>query len=429
MEVQMMKVLLVDDESYIVEYLKHLIRWQEFSFFEVLGFSDPLEAKERLNKADIDLLITDIAMPEINGIDLLRFIHDKQLPTATIFLSSYSEFEYAQQAIRYGLAEYLLKPITKESLEKSLRNVLERLNFQTAEIKEKPMSLERLLFSQLAMFPVEYSTFGKEEYCFFQMAACPNDNTLAYWKKRENESYGIVSISESVSSYKKISKKFLGNQSDLWRQEFYSFFYQIEFYFGKFSVLGQRLKLYFIKLMNHERLSQSYHEFYPKFTEEEKLIFLVNSIAFLFFYGEQETVRKIDIFNLKDIMQQKQVLDLLQEYYTKHYQVFSVKEIIQKTNQYILANLEKNLSLEVLANRAFLNPAYFSTLYKQETGINISTYVQDARLDQSVKLLIETNLKIKDIGEMSGYPHTQYFTKVFKERYGITPNRYRKRNI
>lgn len=423
-----MKVLLVDDESYIVEYLKHLVRWQKLGFYEVLGYSDPLEAKERLSKGDIDLLITDISMPEINGIDLLKFIHDKSFSTITIFLSSYSEFEYAQQAIRYGLTEYLLKPITKESLEKSLNNVLELLSLGGNEAKEKPISLQQLFFSQLALFPLEYVPFSTEEYCFFQFVGHSIENNEMYFKIKDNEVSGVSNFSSISSTYNRISNKIVGNQASLWQKEFYDFFYQLDFHLGSFDELEKIIKSYFLKLTNHEKLSQSYHEFYPQLREEEKLIFLVNTIAFLYFNGKSIDNQETNIFNLRDTMEQKRVLDSLQKYYEEHYQVFSIKEIIKKTNRYILDNLEKDLSLELLANRAFLNPAYFSTLYKQETGVNISSYIQEARLEQATKMLTETNLKVIDVGKLVGYPHPQYFTKIFRERYGITPNRYRKRN-
>lgn len=422
-----MKVVLVDDEAYIVEYLKHLIHWQDLGFFEMFSFSDPLCAKERLKKGDIDLLITDIAMPEISGIDLLKFIWDKNLPTETIFLSSYSEFKYAQQAIRYGLTDYLLKPVTKETLELALHNVLEE---RIKKSEKELLSPEHLLFYQLSVFEEIHEVNSTESYCFIyskKKSFCSDH--ASYLKFDDKNSYGLLNVNNECNQFIKTSKSFLGNETFEIRKNFYDFFYQITEKNITYYKIENTIQEYFQKLKNNERLTNSYHEFYLKFNEKEKIVFLVNAMAFLFLYSDKNISKEADIFHLTNDNQQKKILQCLEEYYARNYQFFSVKEIINKTNHYIAANLEKDLSLELLASRAYLNPAYFSTLYKQETGINISVYIQERRLDYAVKLLVETSLKVSDIGEMVGYPHIQYFTKIFKGRFGITPNRYRKRNI
>ena len=105
-----MKVLLVDDESYMTEYLKkYWWTWKSYGFEEVLTASGGSIARDLIEQKKPELLVTDIRMPRVSGLDLVKYIDEKNYPTKTIILSGYSEFEYAQQALRYGVTEYLVK--------------------------------------------------------------------------------------------------------------------------------------------------------------------------------------------------------------------------------------------------------------------------------------------------------------------------------
>lgn len=121
-----MKVLIVDDESYMLEYLKTLTDWEALGFSQVLTARGGSMARDIIKEQKPDLLITDIKMPKISGLDLVRFIEESQYPTKTIIVSGYSEFDYAQQAVRYGVTEYLVKPILKEDFEETLKRVAEK---------------------------------------------------------------------------------------------------------------------------------------------------------------------------------------------------------------------------------------------------------------------------------------------------------------
>ena len=121
-----MKVLLVDDESYMTEYLKKLVDWKSYGFEEVLTASGGSIARDLIEQKKPELLVTDIRMPRVSGLDLVKYIDEKNYPTKTIILSGYSEFEYAQQALRYGVTEYLVKPILKKDFQISLEHVMEK---------------------------------------------------------------------------------------------------------------------------------------------------------------------------------------------------------------------------------------------------------------------------------------------------------------
>jgi YesN/AraC family two-component response regulator len=107
--------MLVDDETVILKGLQHMIRKEETLFTEIVGVSDSVEALRMMDTFRPDLLITDIQMPEMNGLELIREAQWKQVKRFVI-LTGYDVFDYARQAVRLSVADYLLKPVDPKEL-------------------------------------------------------------------------------------------------------------------------------------------------------------------------------------------------------------------------------------------------------------------------------------------------------------------------
>ena len=132
----MLKVLLVDDEPFILQGLKVLIDWNAEGFEVVATAENGQEAIAYLKENQVDLILTDIKMPMMSGIELLEIIRRDHISDAYfVILSGYSDFTYAQQAIRYHCIDYILKPVEKEQLISILRKVAAMS--ETKEIRKK----------------------------------------------------------------------------------------------------------------------------------------------------------------------------------------------------------------------------------------------------------------------------------------------------
>lgn len=117
----MIKVLIVDDEPFIRQGLKILINWEQYGYEIVGEASNGLEAIKELETKEIDLIIADIKMPEMNGLELIEYVRGNMLKEVKfIVLSGYYEFEYAKKAIKCNVTDYILKPIQKDELIKVL---------------------------------------------------------------------------------------------------------------------------------------------------------------------------------------------------------------------------------------------------------------------------------------------------------------------
>lgn len=112
----MMKVFLADDEMWIILGLKKLILKSGLPFQIVGEAADGITALEGIKRLRPDVLFSDIRMPGLSGIDLIRRISEEKINLHTVLISGYAEFSYAKAALRYGAFDYLLKPIQEEEL-------------------------------------------------------------------------------------------------------------------------------------------------------------------------------------------------------------------------------------------------------------------------------------------------------------------------
>ena len=131
----LLKVLIADDEINIILLIKSLIDRKKTAV-EIIGEAgDGITALEMVRRLKPDVVITDIRMPGMSGMDLIRHVREEQIPVEFVIISGYSEFEYARSAIQYGVSDYLLKPIKKDEL----NDVLAKLESQRASRREQQM--------------------------------------------------------------------------------------------------------------------------------------------------------------------------------------------------------------------------------------------------------------------------------------------------
>lgn len=110
----MYKVMLVDDESWMLKTAERIFPWEEYGFQICYAFTDARQALEIIEKNHTDVLLLDICMPGISGIEMLERIRKFNKKVKIIILSGYSKFEFAQAAIKYDVFEYCLKPLSED---------------------------------------------------------------------------------------------------------------------------------------------------------------------------------------------------------------------------------------------------------------------------------------------------------------------------
>lgn len=160
-------IILVDDEPHILYGMKKGIPWEELGF-EVAGTAqNGKEALELIEEYHPDLLVSDIKMPFMDGLELSKVIRDSYMSTKIILFSGWDDFEYARRAISYGVSEYIMKPINYDEMKKLLISMHKRLEEEYAEklnrdrlekvYAESLPLLRQQFFSQLVTVPLEKS--------------------------------------------------------------------------------------------------------------------------------------------------------------------------------------------------------------------------------------------------------------------------------
>ena len=128
----MLSVVLADDENKILLLLQKLIDWESLGYVIAGTANDGLRALELVREKQPDLLITDVRMPGRSGIELIQRAKDLQPNLHFIIISGYRKFEYAQNALKYGVEDYLLKPIKQDDLLGILLRLKDKLGEEAA---------------------------------------------------------------------------------------------------------------------------------------------------------------------------------------------------------------------------------------------------------------------------------------------------------
>jgi two-component system, response regulator YesN len=119
-----LRVLIVDDESRIAQLISKLIHWTENGLVPAGICLDGKEAYDWISSGSADIVITDIRMPVMDGLELIRCTHELQRDAVHfIVISGYREFEYAHTALKYGVEDYLLKPVNEHELNATLKRL------------------------------------------------------------------------------------------------------------------------------------------------------------------------------------------------------------------------------------------------------------------------------------------------------------------
>ena len=129
----MYSVMLVDDEKLILQGLMNIIDWEGLGLRIVETSQNGYEALEKFKKISVDIIVTDINMPRLTGLELIKEIRSINSKTKFVILTGYDEFTYAKEAIKYGVESYILKPINEEELEEALIGIVKYLNDKKQE--------------------------------------------------------------------------------------------------------------------------------------------------------------------------------------------------------------------------------------------------------------------------------------------------------
>lgn len=372
-----MRVLIVDDEPFITQGLSLLIDWEKEGF-EIAGcLENGREAYRFLLETDVDLVLTDIRMPEMGGLDLLEKVKDEGISDAAfVIMSGYDDFGYAQKALRMGCLDYLLKPVDSGELLKIVRN-LKSSETSRLEEEERTKALEnayrgRNMISRL-IGTYDSNSSGK--------IIC---NEVLDELVRAIEVDDKDEIDRLVHAfYREAKEKGLSDES---------------VNFNISYLLFQLIKI------ASEQDEEVNHEEIMNFISESSF---------------EESLLK----GKSDVM-----IRFCREYaeYIGQLRKSSAHGVLSDVEKEIREHYAENLSLREMSRKYFINNAYLGQMFKKKYGVSFKDYLTDYRIKEAARLLLSTDKKIISIAEEVGYRDSDYFVQKFIERMGCTPSSYRK---
>jgi Response regulator containing CheY-like receiver domain and AraC-type DNA-binding domain len=150
-----MKIMIVDDEPFILNGIENIIINEYHGCTEIVKASDGIEAVDKLKNFSPDLIITDICMPEMSGLELIQKVLEGRICNRFIILSGYADFEYARQAMQYKALDYILKPIDKVELVQRLNDISKSIEHE----EEKLINQELSKIKEMMFYDVPYEEF------------------------------------------------------------------------------------------------------------------------------------------------------------------------------------------------------------------------------------------------------------------------------
>ncbi len=529
------RIMLVDDEEEVRKAIIRNMDWEELGFTVVGDAENGEDALEKLEQWEPDVVITDIRMPYMDGLTLTERIREKYPSIKILIFSGYDDFEYAKQAIKLNVTEYILKPVNSEELAVILKRIqasldeeikqrrdidslrasyqgslpilrelflndlvrrttdinviaprFEEYNIDILEARKwlaaviHVEQVERIETKELSMhqelIPISVRSLVEDflkPYCRFAIFTSSEGITVIAAIDENNTQTGLINLFHDIC---KESRRVLevaitigvGHSCESLQQIGDSYQTAVDA-LGYRAIVGKGKTIYIndVDPMNRGKL-----QFDIK--DEEELTAAIK-------FGSRETIEDM-VRSLTACMEDAKVhtrqhqlymlsvanclIRLMQQYELNMDEMFDSKEqyedilegicrredfadriisvacrmndamnrerdnttrkVMEEAKEYIREHYsDPELSVETLCRHLHMSPAYFSTVFKKETGQSYVNYLTEIRLKKAVELLNETDDKTYMIAQKVGYQEQNYFSYVFKKKYGVSPTRYR----
>ena len=408
-----MKVFLVDDEIVIREGIRESFPWDETPYDLVGEAPDGEMALPMIRDTNPDIVITDIKMPFMDGLELCRVLRTQMPWIGIIVLSGYDEFEYARQCIQLGVREYLLKPISSTDLKEALDKI-------GRQITEERKSLEHA--SSLRARMGNDGKFVKEKLIgsLFSDEAAPEDAAVVL------KQLASMGCPVPAPFYVVIDAAF--NPTDTGQEAVYLL---TESSSGTVNSSPGRAgtRLLVLGDTNEDTEEKAYAMATSVMQELER----VGCGEIRIGIGEIVDKPEEIIHSFKTA---RHIRHLLVERKEEGALILGEREmgdvtedmpsVINEAKLYMSQNFTNpNLMLPDVAGYVNMSKSRFSAVFSQYTGQTFTEYLIHLRISRAKELLKTTNYKNSQIASETGYNDSHYFSYIFKKNTGMTPSEYR----
>ena len=533
---ELYKIMLVDDEEEVRESIIRKVPWEENGFTVVGSAENGEDALEKAELLEPDVVMTDIRMPYMDGLEMAERLRKLYPAVKIIIFSGFDEFEYAQQAIKLNVTEYILKPVNVEELTEILQRVKASLDQEIAE-KRNVDSLRETFYHNLPVlrerfyldllkgrvkaedmdelmreYQIRMNRGGSWAAGMIEIIMPENQNdTLTIHREHEliplsvqrivqetlesrflpvviddqgvlnlivaleqnQDAAELIDVCNAVCrSCKRILKLDvtigIGSRIDQmqklhlsWRQAREAVGYKNIVGAGSAIYIGdvepsRKAVLYFdgkseselltaIKFGGREEISGAVKAIALKMDEakvhvRQYQMYLMGIMNCLTRAIQQYELAPAEVFGRDadyfEILSGLNTTENVQQWLAgvcirmseamNRKRNTTTQNMIRQAKDFILEHYaDPELSVEKVCGHLHISPAYFSTIFRKETGQTYVAYLTDVRMEKAVEMLNHTEEKTYMIAAAVGYTEPNYFSYVFKKKFGVAPSRYR----
>ncbi len=425
----MYKMIVLDDEPMIRSGLSSIVPWAELGYELVAVFEDGKEGIDYLERHEVDVVLTDIRMVEVSGLEVARRVFERKWRTKVVIISGYREFEYAKSAMQYNVRHFLLKPTRYEEIYGVFAGLKAELDGERAE---------ELAYRRERKRSREYAAVLREQ--LLQEVFAGERNDPAELARRIELLDWPPSLMTDACYAARLRIGDGGAEA------------------GAEGRSGRATAETLLALLRKETDELRFEPFRDEEGELVLCVFVTAAAA-----GTADRAARIagelarmaeaveSLFGLSCDWTLPEVAPTLAEHAAAacagkaatppneaapapvaahgaaDAQDESLQLLMRKAQAYIDAHYAVDLSLEQVADQVFLHPVYFSKQFKLYAGVNFIDYLTSVRVRRAIELLESNRCRTNEIGEKVGYSSGKYFAKVFKQATGLTPKDYVRR--
>jgi two-component system response regulator YesN len=399
----MLKVVIIDDEPKIRRGLKSLVEKVRLDM-EVVGEAEDGEmALEVARKTLPDILLVDICMPFLNGLQFIEQVNCILQDCIIIVITGHDEFSYAHKAIKLQVFDYLLKPVFEDQLE----NVLKRAAQQLLNSRLQNHYLNWTNQETKKHLPLLREAFCKD-WVNGQLSEEYIRSQLAFLELDLSPVSGMIAL-KVAGQYTR------GQLLKDWERELLVF--SIE------NICVELLEQWQPYIIFHDRA--------------DNLIAITPLLNPSDWYELSATLQQVIEQHLEQvvIVAQRPLMDLLSGASSVYHELtlelnrkVSYTPAVLLSQKHIEANYYKeDFSLQNLAEIIKISPTYLSRLLKNEIGVSFVEYLTQVRIEKAIQMMGDPTIKLYEVAEKVGYSNQHYFSNTFKKVVGLSPAEYRKK--
>lgn len=472
----MMKILIAEDELLERKAMKKFIQ-DNFKDMEVVGeAANGRIAIELAEELKPDVIFMDIKMPGINGLEAIEKIHATKPKIKFILVSAYDTFEYAKQAMKFGIKDYILKPGKTDEIVKALLRVRKEINEAENIVEEKRQSTQLLKESfirKVMQYPIGEDS---DELMTQILPTAQSSYYLAISSRNKLETERVRNVLEKhvddlfivcevkgmvialimlTKEIKKADQLILARKLSLdldehifigvgllctsinhlptsYREAYAACFHLKTWRNSNYGFLNEKEEA-----CDHEDIITKIVEKVEQGQRDEALGHFkkhhdhLDMIAKETLYMSIQTVLKrchitVAIQSLSTIQTNEDWETYINVCCMKINEHYQSEQSMTKAREYIENYYSQGITLEDVSNSVNLSPNYFSNLFKEEYDETFVELLTRVRMEKAKELVEKNTYSLKEISFMIGYKDPNYFSRVFKRYYDISPKHFQK---